>query len=1229
MDIKAIKKYIKANSNPNSSSNSNYVYPILIEYSLNKFEFECDGSYGNYIIKIDLENNNINTSCTCPYKKSYFGLCKHTIASLKIVIEEYRNATPTIVPVEKTYTLFEELPAVTTYQVLKLKANQTKLADGIITLNTLNNWTVAPKYRGYGYDDYKIMTVSQTEVTTRNKGWNACQQVFKYHPETEVLEFECSCTKTKKVCEHIGKALEEIVTLYGENLFAKNYIEEKTRESIAKYGFTMDDDYNSVFTFNFTTKGFEAKPKVKNITTDSKDFSKIFKDDITNTTINLPFLDLKDTDFGLGVCFEFEKKKFQELTLFQAKYNKTRTDFSSSITRINYYNIEDALTIYSSDQEQRLIVKTMQLNKLLSKYKSTKDVNYLKKAIASNQDLLEILQNNFSYTYDAKNNLVCKNLTPCVYDHKTIKLFFTISETAHFYTLKAKVALNDKNYNLDAPALQITPLYIFVNDVIIPIKDTKLSVYLNHYSNFAEINYLKKDTPDFFEKIVKPLSEKFEIQTAIFKKDKEKINEDGLEKQVYLTDFEGEYITFKIAVKYPNQLVAVQSSEILFNKETNSYQERNQAVEDNFMEEFRLLHPAFQTQDELFYLTPEELFENHWMLHSIERMKQLGITVFGANDLKSFKFNLNKAVIRVNLKSDIDWFDIEIDISFGNQKVSIKELQKAFLKKSNYVTLGDGTLGILPEEWMKKFANYFKTGEIKKNGVQISNYQFGIIDELYHELETKPTFLEELYNKKMRLQNISEIEPIAIPKGIKAKLRDYQHHGLNWLAFLDKNQLGGCLADDMGLGKTLQTITFLQYLKVCNSKCLPSLIIAPTSLIFNWKNEIEKFCPTLKLLVFTGANRIENKDNFNKFDLIISTYGSLLNDVEFLKDFKFNYVILDESQAIKNPNSKRYKAVRLLHSYNKIALTGTPIENNTFDLYAQLNFLNPGLLGNMTHFKNNFSDAIDKEKDVDASQLLGKIIAPFMLRRTKEQVATELPEKTESIIFCEMEKEQRKVYDAFKNKYRDYLLNKIDENGVEKSQMYILDGLTKLRQICNSTALIPTEEDFGNYSVKLETLIENIKEKTGNHKILVFSQFVKMLQIVKTRLEEEHIQYEYLDGQTTNRQDRVENFQNNKAVRVFLISLKAGGTGLNLTEADYVFIIDPWWNPAVENQAIDRCYRIGQTKKVMAYRMICKDTIEEKIVSLQQKKKKVASSIISIDDEKKSFDINEVKELFR
>jgi non-specific serine/threonine protein kinase len=309
-------------------------------------------------------------------------------------------------------------------------------------------------------------------------------------------------------------------------------------------------------------------------------------------------------------------------------------------------------------------------------------------------------------------------------------------------------------------------------------------------------------------------------------------------------------------------------------------------------------------------------------------------------------------------------------------------------------------------------------------------------------------------------------------------------------------------------------------------------------------------------------------------------------------------------------------------------MTGTPIENNTFDLYAQLNFVNPGLLGNITHFKNEFSNAIDKEKDEDASNLLSRMISPFLLRRTKKQVATELPEKIEDILYCEMGTHQKQVYESIKAKYKDYVLKKVDENGIGKSQMYILEALTKLRQACNSTALIAGKNDFGNHSAKLELLIQNLKEKTGQHKVLVFSQFVSMLSLVKTRLDEENIVYEYLDGQTKNRQDNVDNFQKNEEIRVFLISLKAGGTGLNLTKADYVFLIDPWWNPAVENQAIDRCYRIGQTKTVMAYRMICKGTIEEKIMELQEAKKDVAESIIKVDKIKKSFSISNIKDIF-
>jgi SNF2 family DNA or RNA helicase len=323
---------------------------------------------------------------------------------------------------------------------------------------------------------------------------------------------------------------------------------------------------------------------------------------------------------------------------------------------------------------------------------------------------------------------------------------------------------------------------------------------------------------------------------------------------------------------------------------------------------------------------------------------------------------------------------------------------------------------------------------------------------------------------------------------------------------------------------------------------------------------------------------------------------------------------LDESQAIKNPESKRYKAVRLLQSRNKIVLTGTPIENNTFDIYAQFSFANPGLLGNQTHFKDNYAIPIDKFKETKRAKELQQKLSPFLLRRTKKQVASELPDKTEIVIHCPMGENQRRIYETYRNEFKLFL-EKADKNDeLTNNNMHILQGLTKLRQICNSPELLNDDAFYGNESSKLDELLTQIEEKVGNHKILVFSQFVAMLELIRKRLDEKEIAYEYLTGQTKDRSARVQSFQEDAEKRVFLISLKAGGTGLNLTEADYVFIVDPWWNPAVENQAIDRCYRIGQKKNVMAIRLICPDTIEDKILQLQAGKKELVEDLIKVDE---------------
>jgi SNF2 family DNA or RNA helicase len=347
----------------------------------------------------------------------------------------------------------------------------------------------------------------------------------------------------------------------------------------------------------------------------------------------------------------------------------------------------------------------------------------------------------------------------------------------------------------------------------------------------------------------------------------------------------------------------------------------------------------------------------------------------------------------------------------------------------------------------------------------------------------------------------------------------------------------------------------------------------------------------------------------------ITTYGTLRSDIKLLMSVEFDYVILDESQAIKNPSSKVTKAAGLLNAKHRLCMSGTPLQNNTFDVFAQMNFLNPGMLGTVEFFRQEFAVPIDKFGEQDRKDHLKKILYPFILRRTKEQVAKDLPDKQEMILWCEMEDEQRKIYDAYRNDFRDKILGTIQEHGIQKSQLTILQGLMKLRQICDSPAILNEQEKFENHSIKLDELAREIVENIGDHKALVFSQFLGMLALIRAKLEELGVKYEYFDGSTSapDREKAIQSFQRDDEVRVFLISLKAGGVGLNLTAADYVYIVDPWWNPAVEQQAIDRTHRIGQTKNIFAYRMICKDTIEDKIIQLQEKKRALARDIISDD----------------
>ena len=381
-------------------------------------------------------------------------------------------------------------------------------------------------------------------------------------------------------------------------------------------------------------------------------------------------------------------------------------------------------------------------------------------------------------------------------------------------------------------------------------------------------------------------------------------------------------------------------------------------------------------------------------------------------------------------------------------------------------------------------------------------------------------------------------------------------------------------------------------------------------------------------LIHYGTRRSKDIRRLQKYQLILTTYGHLRRDISFLKNINFHYAILDESQNIKNPASETSKAVRILEAKNRLALTGTPVENNTMDLWSQFAFVSPGLLGDQTFFKDTFMRPIEKEQNVQVAQTLKRLIFPFILRRTKEDAAKELPPKVESITYSPMSEVQQALYDKWRLSYRDSIMEEIESKGLSKSKFKVLEGLTKLRQIACHPGLVST--NYTDTSGKFDALIEMIEEIISeNHKVLVFSQFVQMLQIIKRYLDSANIPYAYLDGSTKDREAPVNQFQEDDKIRIFLISLKAGGTGLNLTAADYVIHYDPWWNPAVEMQATDRAYRIGQTRKVFAYKLISKDSVEEKIVKLQNSKKELVESLISTEESFfKSLSKNDILELF-
>jgi SNF2-related domain/Helicase conserved C-terminal domain/Bacterial SNF2 helicase associated/SWIM zinc finger len=570
----------------------------------------------------------------------------------------------------------------------------------------------------------------------------------------------------------------------------------------------------------------------------------------------------------------------------------------------------------------------------------------------------------------------------------------------------------------------------------------------------------------------------------------------------------------------------------------------------------------------------------------------------------------------VSVASGVDWFELHGAVAYGETTAPLPKLLAALKRGETMVTLDDGSYGLLPEEWLSRFGHVATMGEADGDHIRFRPSQAGVLDAL---LMAQPTVdCDEAFRRvRKELALFASIDPAEQPAGFNGCLRGYQREGLGWMHFLRQFSFGGCLADDMGVGKTAQVLALLESRRELRAQAqveAPSLVVVPKSLIFNWKQEAQRFTPKVRVLDYTGVARsiTREKDEFSSYDVILTTYGTLRRDALHFKDKVFDYVILDEAQAIKNGNTESAKAARLLRANHRLALSGTPVENHLGELWSLFEFLNPGMLGTSGAFP--LASASRQDPDGETRKLLSRALRPFLLRRTKEQVATELPPKIEQTIYCEMETRQRAMYNELRDHYREALLHKIGAEGIRKSKIQVLEALLRLRQAACHPGLVDRKL-VKDPSAKLGVLMEQLRAvMEEGHKALVFSQFTSLLAIVRASLESDGIEYEYLDGKTVDRQARVEHFQQDPGCSLFLISLKAGGVGLNLTAADYVFILDPWWNPAVEAQAVDRTHRIGQVRQVFAYRLIARDTVEEKVLQLQETKRNLADAIIGAEN---------------
>lgn len=1201
---------------------------------------------GRATYRVQVENFHqpdiLRVSCSCPYNHS--DICKHGFVALFDLEEKFENGD---------YDSFAENP------VEKRPANRNSGKKALhfpdpVSIHALErianiDYRLSWQVRNWIYDFQNLRHDKNTlsgELRTGNK---------KYFPQIRMsddnmLSASCDCDSSKPICEH---AFSLILALTIKNrshedaLFYLRNHDKTILEKIGEYGFGAEDKWKEFFDVLVEYPRVEVIPKDRGLSKIAPfaDWSSLAAKFIQ------PVTDIQPDEFhtdkpNYGILWNFSHSdNFIYINLLIGK-RKKNGDLGSPLRMIH----SRSQNIENLNRDQRdilnLLMRTDVMQDLYDNWgmMSGPGMDFESQLDAfqyRHKSILEvfpriILEEHYLSNEEVIRDTISVRSVSRIYpqsERPTLKFRFRLEKEQ--YVLYPILVIEDEEISITKFEL-VSYGFILINDrLYIMDENTARTTFL--FISTGNYKIRKEDLQPFLNQMLFPLMDHFEV---IFEEIDLNIEETAVvpDKKIYLKEVENNLIIIPAMVYQLNDDI---SREVYLDggKRIN-FQDldlqnifsiiRDEDVEGKVRNQLENLHPKFSDSFEHFFSLPvHQVMRDNWFFKAFDFFKKEGFEILGLKELKNLKYSPFRPEIKLQAGSGMDWFDLKMEVSFGKQMVRLADIRKAILNNQSYVNLGDGTMGILPEEWLKKYSSIFKVGKVEKDKLKLSEFQLNVIDELYDEIENHEVFGDFL-EKRDRLQSFQEIRDIKLPAPLTAELRNYQKEGYNWLNFLHEFRWGGCLADDMGLGKTVQMLSFLLNVSEQNPG-VTHLAVVPKSLVFNWINEVEKFCPGYRVLRHTGTDRTTESQEFSQYDLVVTTYGLVRSDIELFRDFKFGYVVLDESQAIKNPTTLTARAVKLLKADNRLIMTGTPIENNTFDLYSQMDFVNPGMLGSLESFKREFANPIDKEKDEFAATQLRKLVYPFILSRKKEEVAKELPEKNETIIYCEMSPAQRKIYDHFKDSYRNMLMDKIETEGYNKAGVHILQGLLKLRQICNSPQLLDENDgQFSKDSTKMDTLLEMLEDifSQGN-KVLIFSFFKGMLDLVGKALDRKKVGYVTLTGDSQNRESLVETFKLEKEKKAFLISLKAGGFGLNLAEANYVFLIDPWWNPAVEQQAIDRTHRIGQTQSVFAYKLICKDTIEEKILKIQSSKKALAKDIIHTEAGfLKNLRPEDVKDLF-